>query len=64
MKKELNGNVVCLPDTKGWAKKYIDTEIPIPEKWRDKFYDELVSDDEQYKNDLNESIRKHGVRWN
>ncbi len=48
---------------KGWSKILIDKEVPIPEAWRDKFYDELISEDVEYRQALEESIRKNGVRF-
>ena len=47
----------------GWALPYIQSEHLIPEEWRSAFYDELVSDDLEYRKSLEESIRQHGVRW-
>lgn len=47
----------------GWALSYIVKEKPIPENCRDRFYDELVSEDVEYRKTLEDAIRQHGVRW-
>lgn len=57
----INGTV--LPTTPGWAIVWINTETTVLEEWRDKFYEELVSQDLGYREELNQSIRDHGVRW-
>jgi hypothetical protein len=51
------------PPHQGWAKSFVIAEQPIPENWRDSFYDELVHKDSQYKKELEEALRQHGVRW-
>ena len=51
------------PNYAGWARVYVEAERPIPETWRNAFYDELVSDNQEYKKSLEESIRFFGVRW-
>lgn len=56
-----NGEVV--PTTPGWAKVWVESEKSIPESWRSLFYDELASEDDQYRKDLERSINQHGVRW-
>lgn len=52
------------PASPGWAKAWICAERPIPETWRNYFYDELVSEDLEYRKSLEEDVRWHGVRWN
>lgn len=47
----------------GWALSFITDEKPIPETWRDRFYNELVSENAAYKQTLEEAVRQHGVRW-
>jgi hypothetical protein len=51
------------PHYVGWAKNYVEQESPIPETWRDKFYDELVSEDAEYRKNLELALKVHGVRW-
>lgn len=51
------------PHYEGWAQIYVMNEWIIPESWRDRFYDELVSEDLGYRRDLENEIRIHGVRW-
>lgn len=47
----------------GWAKVYVEAERPIPERWRNAFYDELTASDLDYRHRLEESLRWFGVRW-
>jgi hypothetical protein len=49
--------------SKGWARVYVEGEHPIPEKFRSDFYDELLSEDVEYRHALEESVRYFGVRW-
>ena len=49
--------------TAGWGKVYVEAEHPIPEEYRDAFYDELVHEDLEYRKALEESVRYFGVRW-
>ena len=51
------------PETQGWALLYVEAERPIPETWRNEFYDELCSPDDLYRTTLEQSIRYFGVRW-
>lgn len=51
------------PPAPGWAKEFVEAEQPIPEFWRESFYDELVCEDLLYRKDLEKSLRQHGVRW-
>ena len=46
-----------------WALYYIMAEEPMLEEWREAFYDELMSEDENYRDILEYSIRWHGVRF-
>ena len=46
-----------------WGRVWVEAERPIPEKLRSEFYDELVSDDDGYRKDLEESVRWFGVRY-
>ena len=61
-KKTLRSNDVN-PDYVGWAKVYVEAEKHVPEAWRSEFYDELVSEDLEYRRALEESLRYFGVRW-
>lgn len=47
----------------GWAKAFVEAERPIPESWREDFYAELFTDNEEYRKKLEESVRWFGVRW-
>lgn len=51
------------PNHAGWALAYIEAERPVPESWRNRFYDELFTDNEEYRKKLEESVRWFGVRW-
>jgi hypothetical protein len=51
------------PPKPGWVKRFVEAEQPIPEAWRSSFYDELVSADNQYRKELEDLLRQHGVRW-
>ena len=46
-----------------WGRVYVEAERPIPEKLRSDFYDELTSDNLEYRKELEDSIRWFGVRW-
>jgi len=46
-----------------WARVYVEAERPIPEKLRSDFYDELTSDNLEYREALEKSVRWFGVRW-
>lgn len=46
-----------------WGKAYVDSETPIPVKYRSDFYDELLHPDLGYRRSLEESVRWFGVRW-
>ena len=46
-----------------WGRVYVEAERPIPEKLRSDFYDELTSDNIEYRKALEESVRYFGVRW-
>ena len=51
------------PVRPGWAKTYVEAEQPIPEEWRNAFYDELTDPNNGYRKQLEESVRYFGVRW-
>ena len=59
--------ILMKPDTNpndfGWALIYVQTETPIPSLWRNRFYDELVSQDQDYRKELEESVKWFGVRF-
>jgi hypothetical protein len=46
-----------------WALRYVESEQPMREEWREAFYDELVSSDLEYRKALEDSVRYYGVRW-
>jgi hypothetical protein len=46
-----------------WAQVWVQNYIPIPEKFRSEFYDELLSSDLEYRENLERSINIYGVRW-
>ena len=52
-----------MPHKNEWALEYVITETAIPKIWREFFYDELVSENEVYRNELENALRVHGVRW-
>jgi hypothetical protein len=47
----------------GWARVCVENKISIPEKFRSKFYDELVTEDQVEKKLLENAINRHGVKW-
>jgi hypothetical protein len=49
--------------TNSWARVHIEAEEAIPEEWRNDFYDELTSENLEYRKALEESVRWFGVRW-
>ena len=51
------------PHSPGWAKVYVEAEQPIPKLLTNEFIDELVSDDLEYRRELEESVRWFGVKW-
>lgn len=64
MKTDKDNNLGQLaPHWSGWALEYVKTETDIPESWREFFYDELASEDSEYRAALEVALRVHGVRW-
>jgi hypothetical protein len=60
--------VFLLQDTKfrvknSWGKMWVEAEKPIPKEFKSDFYDELTSNNVEYRHALEESIRWFGVRW-
>jgi hypothetical protein len=51
------------PHVDGWALGYVESEYSIPESWRNDFYDELTSENVEYRELLEEAVRWYGVRW-
>jgi len=47
----------------GWAKVWVEAEEPIAEIYRSLFYDELFSDDLEYRKALEDSVNYFGIRW-
>jgi hypothetical protein len=46
-----------------WGKAYVDSETPIPLRFREEFYNELTHPDLGYRRSLEESVRWFGVRY-
>ncbi len=46
-----------------WALLYVEAERGIPKTWQNEFIDHLVSEDLEYRRQLEESVRWFGVRW-
>jgi len=46
-----------------WALPYVEAEQPMKEEWREAFYDELISQDKEYRQKLELEVRYHGVRF-
>jgi hypothetical protein len=51
------------PLAEKWALAYVQAEEPIPNAWRNALIDELTSEDEKYRSELEENVRWFGVRW-
>lgn len=51
------------PQEEGWAVVFVEAQKPIPEHWRNAFYDELFSENLVYRRELEESVRWFGVRF-
>ena len=62
--KKYNNKAQMIDNTnEHWAIAYVEFEQPIPLAWRSDFYDELVSEDLEYRYALEDAVRWHGVRW-
>ena len=48
---------------RGWARNFVEAERPIPEAFREAFYEELTSSDSVEREKLEQSLRWFGVRW-
>jgi hypothetical protein len=51
------------PEVEKWALTYVQAEKPIPETWRNAFYDELVHQDLEYRRALEDNLKFFGVRF-
>lgn len=48
---------------RGWARNFVEAERPIPEAFREAFYEELTSSHSVEREKLVESVKWFGVRW-
>lgn len=49
------------PNYAGWARCYVEAQMPIPASWRDDFNAELDSDNKAYAAALSRSIETFGM---
>jgi len=62
-RKMLDFNDPLCSAKNSWGRIYVEAEELIPEEWKYAFIEELLSDDLEYRKQMEEAVQWFGVRW-